>query len=636
MIYSVLRSIILKCSLFCFLGFFLLVALVAQTVYADILFLDLNNSPLEVEAAMRAAKARGEKLIVKPEQLSVEKTKKAERLLRDNIAAANAFDRCNYSAGRDLSIDCTSVSDRARNASNTYNDFIESNRGKFDSGKLNQTLKEIKGNGIKLSSVIISGHDGNGHFGGELGDLDDKSIGEAFKANEPVGDNIRSLLLWGCYTTNLGSLEYNWKKNFPNANMIAGFDGMGPSKDRPANHQYLEDVLKQEKRLTEARDNKQIRGIIENIRGLGQTASAICVNQDTVVTPTKIRSIKKEKEVCINSTSNSMQQVYECYLKAQPECPDVPKETSRGPLRDFYNFLQNRSHCEEIELAMGIQRPDRATVIRLIFDKEVRKNFQNHCNSELLEFDKIIERLGWPDNLKLSGVGSLSRQDFLNRLSNLTSRLNTEAKAEERTIGGNSGGYYNLSRSGNADLVAINSLVYKIQQNIAKLNPEGVPFGWVEPGATAKSYICQDMSYIQKEAPLLAANNRYNRSDTASIQNEFEKNQDNVQLLAEIKDLEKKVSDLEMDEALAISRNADAATKTLILNNIISNRKTLSDKYVLVREIKSKISNQVASERVAYYKDEIQRLEAEKSDLMVVNIAKRKHEIWSEVLKKNK
>ncbi len=45
----------------------ILIFFLGMSAQADVLFVDLNNSPTEVEAAERAAEARGERLIVFPE-----------------------------------------------------------------------------------------------------------------------------------------------------------------------------------------------------------------------------------------------------------------------------------------------------------------------------------------------------------------------------------------------------------------------------------------------------------------------------------------------------------------------------------------------------------------------------------------
>lgn len=92
--------------------------------FADILFIDLNNSPKEIEAAKKAAYARGEKVIV------LTSSKKTP--------------------------------------------FI-------DDKNISSLLTDLKKKNVKLSSVVISGHDGNGEFHGAFGRVSEPALERAFK-----------------------------------------------------------------------------------------------------------------------------------------------------------------------------------------------------------------------------------------------------------------------------------------------------------------------------------------------------------------------------------------------------------------------------------------------------------------------
>ncbi len=82
---------------------------------------------------------------------------------------------------------------------------------------------------------------------------------DAFAEYPELKENIRSLHLWGCYTTTIGSIEINWKKAFPNVALLTGYDGIAPANDKPANWALLEDVLAKEKQLIEAGDTKKLK-----------------------------------------------------------------------------------------------------------------------------------------------------------------------------------------------------------------------------------------------------------------------------------------------------------------------------------------------------------------------------------------
>ena len=187
------------------LGLLFIIITNFNTVYADILFLDLNNSPKEIEAAKKAAKQRGEKLIVFP-----------ERAMR-------------------------------------YPADIEQN--------LNQKLTELKSKNQqnKISSLIISGHDGNGHFTGSKGSMSYSDFANILESHPELKESVKSLYLWGCYTATPGSIINNWKPTFKNLDVIIGYDGSAPANDKLAGHNYLADALVKEKKMTSAKTDKQLK-----------------------------------------------------------------------------------------------------------------------------------------------------------------------------------------------------------------------------------------------------------------------------------------------------------------------------------------------------------------------------------------
>src|SRR5690349_5395083 len=88
--------------------------------------------------------------------------------------------------------------------------FVETRQFQVTAGSLLGFLTGLRNQKRSLSGVVISGHDGNGHFGGEFGFVNDSDIKKAFQNAAPVGDGVRSLLLWGCYTATPGSIEMRW------------------------------------------------------------------------------------------------------------------------------------------------------------------------------------------------------------------------------------------------------------------------------------------------------------------------------------------------------------------------------------------------------------------------------------------
>lgn len=335
--------------------------LAAEAARADILFIDLNNGPGEIAAAQRAAQKRGEKLII-------------------------------YKG----------------TPNQTQTDLEED---------LTRKLSELKGQKVSLSSVVVSGHDGNGHFFGLNGEISSESLNQSFKKSE-MGDNVRSLMLWGCYTGTPGALEQHWKKAMPNVNMVAGFEGSAPANTQAASANLLQDALEKEKMLSQLKDENAVQKALKQLKGGQITTSALCVG-DKWASNTDKFDIEKRKQECTGKFLEDPKiQRYDCYLKGKPECQNVPKDTQSGEMRQIYNFLQSNSICDEVLRAQSRNFPSRDTALRLIFFENIRRNFAQAHTRELDLWAKAQEKMKMPANIRLTkeDMVNLSRAELLSRL----------------------------------------------------------------------------------------------------------------------------------------------------------------------------------------------------------------------------
>ncbi len=407
-----------------------------NTAYADILFLDLNNSPKEIEAAQIAAKQRGEKLIVFPDKPT------------------------NYDT-----------------------DF---------SSQLSTKLQEMKKNKIqsKISSVILSGHNGNGHFTGSKASLSYVELQQVIESNPELTESVKSLYLWGCYTATPGSIINNWKPTFKNLDVIIGFDGVAPANNSLSGHKYLTDSLIKEKSMTAAKTDKELKSIFNDLAHVKNIDASICRN-DTYISKKKFADLNKLIQHCNVEESKKWAEVYDCYMDGvkpkSPEnqgldCSDVPKNTSNSKLRDLYNYLQDTSHCDDIISTHGRNR-DR--IIRLIFSKNVMKNFLDNnkeCNSQINSFladsdSPLKVETQYFVNSKRSEIKKkssdiseavhLSRNQFENSLSK---KIDTQTET--------------VNKMTNASLAAI--CVSRLN-DINYLIPDVIPFSWVEPTSNDNS-----------------------------------------------------------------------------------------------------------------------------------------------------
>ncbi len=405
---------------------------------ADILFLDMNKAPLEIAAARRAAAARGERLIVIPNPSSA----------------------------------------------------VDSQR--MTSEKLGEELQRLKAQSVNLSSVVISGHDGNGHFGGGNGSITSAALREAFDKAKPLGNNVRSLLLWGCYTATPGSIEFRWKASLPNVAAVVGFDGTAPSKERLGSQTYLEDFLTRERSLLEIRDANQLAAAYNRIRNIGLMQSAACVN-DTYLKPNRApQSMQSILGACRSVAAVPPEaEQYACYFEARDGCEVVPANTPQSPLRTYYNHLQATGHCNEALENAGIHRAEPDTVIRLILFENVIANFQKLNAAEIGNINRVLAQIGAPADVRIGDLTKMNRAQIRVLLDKVTNalampygdraKLNTDAEVEA-----------------NVDRQVAYQMASSIGSTLYGLRNDCVPFEWVEPNAHSASSCIAQMSNIER------------------------------------------------------------------------------------------------------------------------------------------
>lgn len=169
----------------------LIVLLISIQVRADILFIDMNNSASEVAVARAEARRRGVDLVIVPQRGSRASVKvQLEEALNDRFLS-----------------------------------------------------------GPQFSSLIVSGHYGDGKFYGEnfgaTQSLTYSELATVFRdpMNAPLREGIDSLLLWGCYTARPRAIS-DWQGLFPGAEMIAGFNFAAPSAQTIASPRMMRNVLR--------------------------------------------------------------------------------------------------------------------------------------------------------------------------------------------------------------------------------------------------------------------------------------------------------------------------------------------------------------------------------------------------------
>ncbi len=406
-----------------------------NTAYADILFLDLNNSSKEIEAAKKAAKQRGEKLIVFPDK---------------PIGFSTDIDQ-----------------------------------------DLNQKLTELKSKNqqSKISAMIISGHDGNGHFTGSNGSMSYSAFTNILGSHPELKESVKSLYLWGCYTATPGSIINNWKPTFKNLDVIIGYDGSAPANDKLAGHNYLTDALVKEKRMTNAKTDKELKSVFNSLAHVKNVHASMCKG-DTYLSNKKMASLQKLKEQCNETEADKWGDVFQCYMygeKPKPpenqdlDCTDIPTNTSNGKLRDMYNYLQDTAHCDD--LITTTRGRDREQVIRLIFYKKVLKNYFVSNKECIDEINSSLSASGSTQKIDPQEWPNLKRSEILKKSSDISKEIyNINNPATDQDV--------NKFTAKSIDSIIQKETARSCISQIGVLNdlvPGFIPFSWVEDNSKEKS-----------------------------------------------------------------------------------------------------------------------------------------------------
>jgi hypothetical protein len=481
----------------------LILVLLSLNARADIMFLDLNNNPLEIAAAKRAADKRGERLLVYPQvnkeqaALIASYRQRLEVLQRDYEAATTDADR-----------------ERLRTE---YRNVDEERRTKvqevtFGPEQLKTVLGQLSADGTKLSSVIISGHDGNNDFSGSQGYMYASSFNEAFAQYPELADGVESLFLAGCYTVKPGTLEYQFQDTFKNLNVIAGYDDAAPLGDKPAGHQYIENFLTRESNLEglegESAIRREVRKIIPSALG---TNASMCLEGSIYVERDQFMDMSEAWKNCDENAQKVRDgaEMFNCYANAgsfdyglgiytgqspqqngeEPSsprggspptvpqstsarsCDNPPEDTRNGELRAYYNVMQEIAPCKYKPGFEWRDFPDPERMIRLIYHKKVAKAFSRAFASDLKDSVQVLIDAGVPKEVaeKIQHLEAMSRKELLEYLAMLEGQYG-----------------YERNRTGNEKIdkarLALDNITRGLRSHLANLDPRCVPLDWVDAG----------------------------------------------------------------------------------------------------------------------------------------------------------
>lgn len=447
---------------------FSLLLLFSLSVKADVLFIDINDSPKEIEAAKRAAVKRGEKVIVIPDPADLKKYPEITKVKSEIAKLEEARRKCS---------DCTKYNDQILIKKEEYSDLLENKKLLLNANGLHHYFSKLKKENVQISSMIVSGHNGNGEFFGVNGDFYSTDLEHAVSSNSPVGDDIRSLYLWGCYATNISGAFKTWKGVAPAVEVIVGFNEIAPSNLRQASFDYLEDAMVKEKKLTEEKDKKSLQKAFLGLRSVTQMKTAMCV-KDNYVTPSRANTLTELKNICSPPEKlNKINVQYNCYLKGLKGCTQISGDTRGGEIRQFYNQLQEVAHCDLVDENF---KPDPGSILRLVFFNTVRENFTSSYREILDKYDQLLKKAGVPDDLLLRAFKGDSRERVIQKISALAKFLT----AKKGALSSSSAEFKNVDR--------LDTALGVVRSAIGELNTDYIYSGFIDPASTDISAWVED------------------------------------------------------------------------------------------------------------------------------------------------
>lgn len=374
--------------------------------HKTILFIGLNKAPLEIDSAAKAACDRGEGFKLLP----------TEAEIKQSTAGFDAYKKAN-SDFFDCQINkmpsqCTSLGaavDKAQENYSLYHKKIE-----LSPERLKKEMALLAQQNVAITSLVVSGHDGGGAFGG--GDYPGSfnkedligAIKDSYKNKKTLLNQLSSVYMWGCYT--MGPSEVSaWQQQLPELKIAAGFYDKAPLAAVKASSSILGDLLAKEKSLKSSSDDMALKKLISSVPSINQNYIALYTkNQcstkyyyNTKGSKYSDLELTKKGNHFINfndrpncaATQNEREKVRVDLMRYFNGTKEIPGNTAESDLRDMYALLRVQASCIN---ANHVTNPDR--VLMMIFQRDVNANFEDNnlklisdASKDLSQLEKLTE-----------------------------------------------------------------------------------------------------------------------------------------------------------------------------------------------------------------------------------------------------
>lgn len=366
-----------------------LVASFSAPLHADILFIGLNPAAGEIRTARMVAEKRGEGFHYWPQ---IEKSRLApiDALAKEEMQIQQRVENSNTDEGLEKDQDRMVEVQAQRLA---LRDALNVNET-----SLKAFVKQLEDQNVRLSTVVISGHDGNGMFWGRYADnLTSDIFTAAFALAPHAASTIRTVALLGCYTTSVGALDTYWKKTFPNAHIFGGYDQKGPNSEVASGHDYLKAFLERADKMAATPTQEEFWKLFRQLPQVRQLAASV-VSSHFFANNDGGESLQELYDSCADLRIDSkLRASFNCYYQAQKGCENVPKDTAHGAVRLFYEELQDKAFCRGLmTVDSDHSLPTAELVLRLIFFENMRDNLIRLYGQHWIELDNWLQSMGVP------------------------------------------------------------------------------------------------------------------------------------------------------------------------------------------------------------------------------------------------
>jgi len=345
-------------------------------------------------------------------------------------------------------------------------------------------VRELEDAGVKIDSIVLSGHDGNGMYFGSQGELTADQLKWVLSPTRHrlTYDNAQMLIQWGCYTGSANACENIWGNYIsPNINTQVGFTVKAPLSSNPANATLLQDVCQKRQEISTATTAQQYDQLLNNLAGINQFGVGICkpegvcsrdyMRRDAAgnIIPGQscLQTYEELHRRCSEFDPGEQElATYRHYLNADPGYENPPPDNHTfayangsvdvNPIRRYYNSLHLWRHCLETEdNPRGFEMESTSRAIRLIKFNEVKANLLKFHSAQVNDFNERLRAAGL-GQFALDGLRTMSRAEVVARTRGAVVALEA----------GRDPALYNMA--------------VQMDRLLRILQPRCIPFSWID------------------------------------------------------------------------------------------------------------------------------------------------------------